>query len=262
VSLLGAVGKDMYADMELESLKAVGVDVSHVLRRAEGNTGVALITVNGEGDNSIVVVSGANNSMSPKDIDDNLELLKASDMIIFQLEIPISTVLYAAKKAKELGKTVILDPAPVPAEFPDELFRYVDLIKPNETELGMLAGAEYMSSETADKSTDKNLTAAVDRLRKRGAKDILVTLGEKGVYMDCLQTGITRIPAISVKAVDTTAAGDAFTGALGVMLAEGKTMEEAATFANYVSSIVVTRKGAQASIPTLEEVNEYINRFL
>ena len=212
-------------------------------------TGLAMITVNKDGDNSIVVVSGANATLSPKDIDDNRELIEACDIVIFQLEIPLETVCYAAKLAKSLGKTVILDPAPVPKEFPEELYKYVDIIKPNETELGMLTGIS---------NAEEHLEEVVELLRGRGAKDILVTLGEKGVYLNEENGTSCRIPALKVEAVDTTAAGDSFTAALAIMLADGKTLAEAAQFANYVSAIVVTRKGAQSSIPMLEEVIAYI----
>lgn len=249
VTMLGAVGKDTYAEIQKESLKKAGVKVSRLICREEASTGLAMITVNQDGDNSIVVVSGANATLLPKDIDENMDLMEACDVVIFQLEIPVETVCYAARLAKSLGKTVILDPAPVPKQFPEELYQYVDIIKPNETELGMLTGLT---------NVEENLPEAVAKLRSRGAKDVLITLGEKGVYLDEEHGCACRIPAMKVHAVDTTAAGDSFTAALAVMLAEGKTLAEAAEFANYVSAIVVTRKGAQSSIPMREEVMEYI----
>lgn len=252
VTILGAVGNDMYADRQLESLKQAGVNVSRVIRKDDSTTGVAFITVNRDGDNSIVVVSGANAALSEKDIDDNIDLIKECDIVIFQLEIPLPTVCYAAKAAKSFGKMVILDPAPVPEKFPEELYGYIDIIKPNETELCMLTGIE---------KAEKNLKKATDLLRNKGVKDVLVTLGENGVYFNSSEAGVHCIPAIKVEAVDTTAAGDAFTAALAIMLAEGKNLKEAATFANYVSSIVVTRKGAQSSIPTLDEVIGYIEKI-
>ena len=251
VTMLGAVGKDMYADIQKSSLSQAGVDISHLVERDKESTGLAIITVNAEGDNSIIVIQGANATLSEKDIDDNLELIRQSDIVIFQLEVPLETVLYAAKKAKEFEKTVILDPAPVPKEFPEELYRYIDIIKPNETELGMLTGID---------NPEQHLKEAVDCLKKKGVKDVLVTLGDKGVYLEDKNSETERIPAMKVQAVDTTAAGDSFTAALAIMLAEGKSLREAAIFANYVSAIVVTRKGAQSSIPTLEEVKRYIEQ--
>ncbi|MBS7210727.1 MAG: ribokinase [Lachnospiraceae bacterium] len=250
VTILGAVGNDMYADIQRDSLNAVGVNTDKIIVKENISTGIAWIAVNKEGDNSIIVVSGANADLSKQDIDNNLEVIKESDIVIFQLEVPVETVCYAAKIAKSFGKMVILDPAPVPKEFPEELYQYVDIIKPNETELGMLTGM---------RNPEEHLEKAVKWLKKKGIKDIIVTLGEKGIYMDCETSGVARIPAIKVPAVDTTAAGDSFIAAIAIMLAEGKSLREAVIFANYVSSIVVMRKGAQCSIPTLEEVMCYIN---
>lgn len=251
VTMLGAIGDDTYGNIQVESLKNAGVNVSKLIRRKEANTGIALITVNSHGDNSIVVVSGANATLSCEDIDRHIELLKEADIILFQMEIPVATVCYGAKKAKSLGKTVILDPAPVPKNFPEELYRYVDVLKPNETELHMLTKIEHVEA---------HLSEAAGLLKAKGVKNILVTLGENGVYLDAADTGICKIPAMKVDAIDTTAAGDSFTAALAVMLSQGKSLKEAAIFANYVSAIVVTRKGAQSSIPSLEEVTKYIQK--
>lgn len=251
VTLLGAVGRDSHADIQKESLKHAGVDVSRLICREDAATGLAMITVNSEGDNCIVVVSGANATLLPEDIDRNRDLLENCDVVILQLEIPLDTVCYAARLAKELGKTVILDPAPVPREFPDELYRYVDVIKPNETELAMLTGI-------SDREIGERLPEAARSIREKGVKNVVATLGGKGIFIHSEEAGSYRIPALKVDAVDTTAAGDAFTAALALKLLEGKSLREAAEFANCVSAIVVTRKGAQSSIPTLEEVEQYI----
>lgn len=245
VTMLGAVGSDSYADMLMESLKSAGVEVESILRKEDASTGVAMIAVNAEGDNSIIVISGANAVLTPEDIETKLEILKESDIVILQLEIPLETVLYTAKMAKSFGKMVILDPAPVPKEFPEELYQYVDIIKPNETELSMLTGLSSMGDDIAKGARE---------LKNRGVRDVMVTLGDKGVYIDSEECGACLVPGHKVNAVDTTAAGDTFTAALAIMFAQGKNIKEAAEFANYVSSIVVTRKGAQSSIPTLEEV--------
>ena len=163
----------------------------------------------------VIVVSGANSDLSKQDIDNNLEAIRDCDIVILQLEVPLETVCYAAKIAKEMGKMVILDPAPVPKEFPEELYQYLDIIKPNETELGMLTGI---------KEPESQLKEAVQCLREKGVHNIIVTLGEKGVYVDCKTMKAEWIPAIKVHAVDTTAAGDSFTAALAIMLAEGKSL--------------------------------------
>lgn len=250
VQMLGAVGKDSYANMQLNSLNTAGVDVSQIIIKEDSSTGLAMITVNSEGDNSIVVVSGANAMLSPQDIENNLELIKNTEIVILQLEIPLDTVLYAAKMAKRFGKTVILDPAPVPKEFPEELYQYVDVIKPNETELFMLTGIPR---------SIENVPKGAQKLREHGVKEVLVTLGEKGVYINSFVCGEHMISARKVEAVDTTAAGDSFIAALAFMMSKKKNIIEAAEFAVLVSSIVVTRKGAQSSLPTLEEVMEYSN---
>lgn len=250
VSILGALGKDSYAEIQKDSLKKSKVNISRLITKENENTGLAFITVNKDGDNSIVVVSGANGSVSIEDIDNNTDLIMESDVVILQLEIPLPTVVYAARKAKKFGKTVILDPAPVPRKFPKELFEYADIIKPNETELSMLSGIEH---------AEKHLDEAIDKLRKDGARDIVITLGSKGAFVSTVAGEEYRIPAINVETVDTTAAGDAFTAAMAIMLAEGENLRGATEFANMVSAIVVTRKGAQSSIPNIEEVLAYSN---
>lgn len=251
--MLGAVGQDTYADILFESLTGSGVDVSHIIQRKEETTGVALITVNKEGNNSIVVVSGANASLSVEDIEANRQLIEDSEVVIFQMEIPLETVCYGAKLAKSLGKTVILDPAPAPKVFPEELYPLVDVIKPNETELSILTGMDAADYEKAS-----------DILREKGVREVLVTLGEHGVYLNSATVGKQHIPGYSVEAVDTTAAGDTFTAALGMMLTREKNMAEAAAFANGVSAMVVMRKGAQSSIPSLEEIRscEFLDETL
>lgn len=250
ITILGAVGNDMYADIQMRSLSEANVDVSYIIRREKANTGLAVITVNKDGDNNIIVIAGTNATLSKEDIDNNVDLIKSCDIVIFQLEIPLNTVVYAAKIAKENNKTVILDPAPVPEKFPEELYQYVDIIKPNETELSMLTGV---------KDIDGNLETAVDIIRNKGVKDVIVTLGGNGVYISSEKNGSFIIPANKVDVVDTTAAGDAFTAAMAIVLAEGKDLKTAIEFANAVAAIVVTRKGAQFSIPELKEVLEYIN---
>ena len=243
VTMFGAVGSDSYADIEKKSLASAGVDISHLLVREGKSTGLAWITVNDEGDNSIVVIPGANATVSEQDIADNENLLRDCDIVLCQLEIPLKTVVYAAKRAKELGKTVILDPAPVPQEFPEELFSYVDIIKPNETEAAQLLGEPVGNYEEAS-----------DKLRAEGVKSVLITLGSKGAYINSESEGKHLMPVRQVPVVDTTAAGDSFTAALAVRLAAGSSLVQAVRYANEVAAIVVTRKGAQTSIPNAEEV--------
>lgn len=243
VTMFGAVGSDSYADIEKNSLAAAGVDTSRLLVREGKSTGLAWITVNAAGDNSIVVIPGANATVTEQDIADNEALLRDCDILLCQLEIPLKTVVYAAKRAKELGKTVILDPAPVPQEFPEELFSYIDIIKPNETEAAQLLGASVNGYEEAS-----------DKLRAKGVKNVLITLGPNGAYINSETEGKHLMPVRQVPVVDTTAAGDSFTAALAVRLAAGSSLVQAVRYANEVAAIVVTRKGAQTSIPSADEV--------
>ena len=243
VTMFGAVGSDSYADIEKNSLASAGVDTSRLLVREGKSTGLAWITVNEAGDNSIVVIPGANATVTEQDIVDNEALLRDCDILLCQLEIPLKTVVYAAKRAKELGKTVILDPAPVPQEFPEELFSYIDIIKPNETEAAQLLGASINGYEEAS-----------DKLRAKGVKNVLITLGPKGAYINSETEGKHLMPVRQVPVVDTTAAGDSFTAALAVRLAAGSSLVQAVRYANEVAAIVVTRKGAQTSIPSADEV--------
>ena len=245
VIMLGAIGNDAYGEMQRQSLLQSGVDVSGLLTKEKVSTGTAFITVNKEGNNSIVVVQGANAQFTPEDIEAHRNLIEECEIVILQLEIPMDTVLYAVKLARKLGKIVLLDPAPAPEHFPKELYQYIDIIKPNESELSRLTGI-------AD--AQNHLEEAVQILKDHGVKNVLVTLGGEGAYLDAENKTAVHIPAKKVKVVDTTAAGDSFTAALAAMILDGKALEEAAEFANQVSAIVVTREGAQDSIPTLQEV--------
>lgn len=241
VSMLGAVGNDGNAQFELESLARAGVDIGSVARM-EAPTGMAMIPVNSAGDNSIIVVQGANALVTPAYIERNISALQEAQIVLLQMEIPIETVFYTAKLAKSLGKTVILDPAPVPEQFPAELYQFVDYIKPNEIELAMLAG------ETG------NLQAACDCLLQRGVRCVLASLGAKGVYVGLPHGRSCRLDVEDVLVVDTTAAGDSFTAAVAYALANNRDIVEAARFANRIATVVVQRKGAQSSIPTAHEV--------
>ncbi|WP_077532229.1 ribokinase [Massiliimalia massiliensis] len=245
VSMLGAVGKDGYGAMLKESLAKAGVDHSHLDERDDISTGVAMIAVCPNGSNSIISVLGANNRVDCDYIDRNIDLLKECDVFVLQLEVPLEAAAYAAKKAKEFGKLVVLDPAPAPEKLPEGLLDSVDLVKPNEVELSILTGIP---------EAENHLEEAIGTLKQMGAKDVLVTLGSKGSCVSMPDGSIHIIEAKKVKAVDTTAAGDAFTASVAIKLAEGKSLREAAEFATSVSAIVVTRKGAQSSIPTREEL--------
>lgn len=245
VCMLGAVGDDANAQIQINNLKKAGVDVSRIIRKENVPTGTAVVAVNHEGKNSIIVIGGANELLSPEDLDRNMDAFEEADILILQLEIPVETVCHAAKIAKSLGKMVILDPAPVPEELPEELLECVDIIKPNETELSML---------TKIQDTDELKEKSIRQLQGRGVKNIVVTMGDKGAVLWEKGKEAVKIDPIKVDVVDTTAAGDSFTAAMALMLHKKYSLAEAVRFANRVSSIVVTRKGAQTSMPTLDEV--------
>ena len=251
VTILGAVGQDGHAALLRESLRKAGVDDSRLDGRADAPTGVAMIAVCPGGGNSIISVLGANARLDRAYIDRNLDLLRGCDVLVLQLEIPPEVAAYAAERARAFGKLVVLDPAPVPPQLPDGLLRSADLVKPNEVELGLLTGIP---------DAEQDLERAVARLKEMGARSVLVTLGGQGCCVALPEGGLLRIPARPVQAVDTTAAGDAFTAAAAIRLAEGDSLPQAAAFATEVASIVVTRRGAQSSIPTREELEALLRR--
>lgn len=245
VSMLSAVGSDQWGDMMLSNLSGAGVDVSKCKRVTGVSTGNAWITVNRQGDNSIIVIPGANHCVTPGYIDQNLELIQACDIVIMQLEIPVETVLHIARLAKAMGKTVILDPAPAKSNLPEELYSLIDIIKPNEGELAVLTGT--VESEYAE---------GARRLLAMGCKNVLVSLGEKGVYYASQDGQEALMPGRKVDTIDTTAAGDSFIAGLAVTLAGGAALEDAIAFGQDVAAITVTRKGAQNSIPSATEIKE------
>ncbi|MFY9175867.1 MAG: ribokinase [Caldicoprobacterales bacterium] len=251
VTMLGAIGNDDYGKKLCRSLQSAGVCIDHLKVTENLGTGTAIIIVNEQGENSIIVIQGANKAVDTVYIDENMEVIRNSDIIILQLEIPLETVIYTAKKAKELNKMVILDPAPARYDLPDELFKYVDLIKPNETELGILLG---------DRNAKEDLYGSSEKIKKKGAKNVLVTLGRYGSYLNDLDGNTYRFYSQDVPVVDTTAAGDSFIAAVAVGLAKGWNILSSIKFADKVATVVVTRKGAQSSIPSLQEVKGYLSQ--
>lgn len=245
VTMFGAVGDDSYAEIERQSLTSAGVDISRLLIKKNVATGLAWITVNSGGNNSIVVVPGANKALTVQDIVAHEDLIKATDIVVIQLEIPLEVILSVAKCAKKHSKMVILDPAPVPREFPQELFKYIDIIKPNETEFAQILG---------EQEPIEDYVVASNKLREKGVATVIITLGPEGLLVNSEETGVLSIPASPAKVIDTTAAGDTFTAALAIQLALDKPLLEAVNYANKAASITVSRKGAQSSIPSADEV--------
>ena len=243
--MVGAVGRDAAGDTLLESLQAAGVDCSCVARR-EAPTGQAFITVDSAGENAIIILAGANSTVSPADVEKLRPLLAQADCLVLQLEIPLETVMAAAKLARSLGKVVILDPAPAPGPLPGELLALCDYLKPNETELALLTGLPTATVEQCE--------TAARRLLAQGVGTVLVSLGAKGALAVTPQEALLVAPP-QVKAVDTTSAGDCFTAAFALRLVEGETSLEAALeFANTAAALTASRPGAQASIPARDEV--------
>ena len=242
VVMLGAVGQDAAGESLLCALTQAGVNTAHIKWVPDVPSGQAWIMVNAQGDNAIVVLPGANSRVDLPYIESVRPVFEAVDIVVMQMEIPLQTVCSAANLAKQLGKAVVLDPAPAVKNLPDELLQSVDYIKPNESELEILTGC----------GTGQYREGA-QQLLSRGVGTVIVSLGERGIYC-CSKDGEFERPARKVKAVDTTAAGDSFLAALVLGLAQSKSLEDAAHFAQLVSSIVVTRPGAQSSIPTAAEL--------
>lgn len=246
--MVGRVGDDLFANMVLENLSVLGVHTEHVVRDHTAGTGIAHIMVDGNGDNSIVMVPRANWNITTKDIDAVENLLRDADALMLQLEIPLPIVEYAAKKAKEHGVLVIFNPAPA-TSVSEELLRYVDIITPNETEATIITGVSVTDVNGAE--------IAAREIRKLGVPTVIITMGGSGSLMAC-ESGVIHLPAEHVDVVDTTAAGDAFNGGLAVALVGGRSLREAHAYAGVVGTLAVTRLGAQSSIPSREDVETFI----
>lgn len=243
VSMLGKIGREGMGDILLDSMKKDGIDISNI-EYCDETTGIAKIIVEENGQNRIIVVPGANYEVDSSYIDRHLDAIKNCDILVTQLEIPIETVKYSLKKAKEFGKITVLNPAPA-TKLDEEIILNSDYIIPNETELELLSGMSI--------TDEKSVINAADVLLKKGVKGLIVTLGSKGcMYISKVER--KAFPAYRVKAIDTTAAGDSFIGGFVNGLASGLNFEESIDRGTKVAAISVTRIGAQTSIPTLEEV--------
>lgn len=239
VTFVCKVGEDIFGQQAVEGFAKEGIVTDFCLTTKDKASGVALITVNAEGENEIVVASGANNELMQSDLDEAESAFAAADLILLQLETPIPTVEYAIAKGAKMGKKVILNPAPAQA-ISAETYPHLYLITPNETEAELLTGIRVEDLASAEQ--------AADALLAKGVKNVILTLGSKGAYFKN-KNWQEMVPAQKVKAVDTTAAGDVFNGALTVALAEGEDWLPAVRFAAKAAAISVTRMGAQASAP-------------
>jgi ribokinase len=245
VTFIARTGNDMFGKQAMEQFQKEGINTSFITTDSENPSGVALITVDAKGENTIVVAQGANGFLSEQDIDQATDKIAEADVVLLQLEIPIPAVAYAIGKSYALGKKVILNPAPAQS-IADEVLRCVYIITPNETEAEILTGIKVADADSAAR--------AAAELKRKGVQQVVITLGPKGAYVQTNEVS-KLIPAPLVHAVDTTAAGDVFNGALAVAVSEGFSLASAVEFANAAAAISVTRMGAQASAPFRKEVS-------
>lgn len=252
VSFIGKMGDDIFRNRLFESMSNDGVCLEHVFIDNDCSTGIALIMVDNEGNNEIVVVSGSNMQLTPKDIDSKKDIIAEADVVLMQLEIPVETVKRTAEIAKSGGAIVILNPAPA-FPLPDDLLGLIDYLTPNETEIELMTGKKIIDKPS--------LEYAARTLIDKGVENVIVTLGKKGSM--CLNgMGPVYFDAKRVKAVDTTAAGDAFNGAFALGILQKMDIETAIEFAGMVAALSVTKVGAQSSMPTVEEIKDFDSSFI
>ena len=244
VHFICKVGQDVFGDMARQQFENEGMHTEFVMSDANLPSGVALINVDAQGENSITVASGANGALHTTDIDQAEGIFESGDVLLIQLETPLETVWHAIKKAHKKGLKVILNPAPA-AEIPDEIYPYIYTLTPNETETELLTG---VSIDSLAKTQE-----AAHILLNKGLKHLIITMGSQGAYYQSAETKLF-IPTKPVQAVDTTAAGDCFNGALAVSISQAKEWEPAIQFACEAATRCVTKMGAQASMPYLADL--------
>ena len=249
VSMIGRVGDDALAERLVANLKNEGVDCSQVQFTKDCSSGLAIVAVEDSGQNSIMVVPGSNRKVTAADVGKARSVIESSDVLLLQLEVPLDTVREAILVAKQAGVKVILDPAPAPKTLPEEFLK-VDLLCPNESEAEALTGISVQMVEEA--------IQAANVLRTKGAATVIITMGKQGALL-VDGNGHQMIPALPLKAKDTTAAGDAFAGALGAYWAMETPLKEAIRFANAAGAIAASRFGAQPSMGDLEEITSLLS---
>lgn len=252
VTMVGRVGADSFGDMLIATLKKNNVDASHMVQDKEAGTGIAMITVDGDGDNSIVIAQRANLNLCDKDIEKAETVVSQCKILLMQLEVPTEADTFAAKLARKHGTFVALNPAPAPVDgkLPKELLENVDVIIPNQTEAELMTGIKVINEESA--------LAAAEELKKLGPKNVIITLGELGALLAEDGKAPVVIPSYTVNAIDTTAAGDAFCGALAAAYANGETLANAVKFGCAAGALATTKMGAEPSLPTKEEIEKLV----
>ena len=246
--MIGMVGKDSQGEKLIQNLNKYGIISDNVIKSDE-LTGRAIITVDKKGDNNIIVIPGSNFKITKEHIQAKQDVIASSDVVIFQNEIPSETVEFSLLKAKELGKITIFNPAPA-RKLSGEVFKNTDYLILNETEMEEIFEIKFNDEEYTEKISIKK--------KEYGIKNIILTLGDKGSILFSEDNNIKKYDVYKVKAVDTTAAGDSFIGAFTMKICESGNSDEAIKYATAVSAIVVTRQGAQDSIPTREEIEKFI----
>ena len=249
VAMIGCVGSDAYGTQLRDALLVEGIDCQAV-SRVDGSSGVALIVVDDSSQNAIVIVAGSNGELTPASLQAFDAVLQSADVVVCQLEVPMDTVGYTLKRGRELGKIVILNPAPASAPLPADWYASIDYLIPNESEATALSGITVDSLDSAK--------SAATHLIKAGAGKVIITLGSEGALFTDGST-FEHLLAPKVKAVDTTAAGDTFVGGFAAALASGKSEAEAIRFGQVAAALSVTRAGAQPSIPTLHDVQGFVS---
>lgn len=253
VQMIGRVGKDLNAEILKSSLERQGISTAGIRTDEECHTGIAMITLDSQAQNSIIVCPGANYTIKNSDVQEALDRLTNLKLIMLQLEIPTECVLQTIAYAKARNAAVFLDPAPVPSDgLPEEVYSMLDYIAPNAVEAEMLSGIIVSGVDGARKAAQYFL--------KKGVQNVIIKLGGQGVFATDGEKE-TVIPAVKVAVADTTAAGDTFAGAFCARLELGDTFFEAVRYANYASGLSVTKKGAQQSMPSAEEIEKFINNI-
>ncbi|WP_346293130.1 ribokinase [Sphaerothrix gracilis] len=248
-AMIGRVGADDFGQQLRQSLQQAGVDSSGVEADETAQTGIAAIAVAPDGENHIIVVPGANGRVGTTALGCLQQRLAQAQILLLQLEIPLAVVEQAAAIAQAADLTVILDPAPAPAQLPGSLYSHIDILTPNQTEATQLTGVEVTDMETAE--------AAAERLHQRQVKTVIIKLGAQGVYCSSVEQRFS-LPACPVTAVDSVAAGDAFNAGLAVGLSQGKSLQAAVQQGNSVAALSVTRPGAQPSMPNQAQLQAFI----
>ena len=248
VHMIGRLGSDLFGDMFMDALGKEGINTQFIVRDPEVGTGVGTPVIDAQGDNSIIIIPRANMRLTVADVENAAPAIADAGVLLLQLEVPVEASQRAAEIAKSGGARVILNPAPA-RELPDSFLKYIDIAAPNETETEMLSGISVSNQAGAEK--------AAKVLLDKGMSAIVLTLGERGALLLTAEV-TTAIPAYKVEVVDTTAAGDAFCGALATGIAKGESLADAVAYANAAGALAVTVLGAEPSMPTVEQIKKFL----